>query len=74
MHKKNTNESNGYWIDSRSAKKKCGEWLEVSNDNYGCLTYGRFEENKKNGCRANGRLDLQRENNRYLTNGRFDLI
>ena len=39
MHMKNAYKSNGYWIDSRSAKKKCGEWLEVSNDNYGCLTY-----------------------------------
>ena len=49
MHMKNAYKSNGYWIDSRSAKKKCGEWLEVSNDNYGCSTYGRFEEGKKMG-------------------------
>ena len=51
MHMKNAYEnaykSNGHWIDSRSAKKKWNEWLEVSNDNYGCLTYIRFEKGKK---------------------------
>ena len=43
MHMKNTYESSGYWID----QKNCGEWIEVSNENYGCLTNGRFEEGKK---------------------------
>ena len=29
---------------------------------------------KKDGCLLNGRIDLQREINGYLSNGRFDLI
>ena len=50
MHMKNAYESSGYWINSGSAKKKCGEWtLDVSNENYGCLTNGRFEKGKKMG-------------------------
>ena len=47
MHMKNAYENNGCWIDSRSAKKNRDEWIDVSNENYGCLTNGRFEEGKK---------------------------
>ena len=46
---KNAYENDGCWTNSRSAKKNCGEWIEVSNENYRCLTNGRFEERKKMG-------------------------
>ena len=46
--------------ENRFAKKKKShrEWIiKLSNENHGCLTNGRFDQRKKDGCKTNSRFE-----------------